>query len=124
MKVLEEKTFRLRGKKISIGPEEAHALLESTEGVSSRGKNPKYFVVVGKRRVPVKSAFETILRAKGIDLTVLDFTTQDAVRILRKLGFHIVRGKCKKEELRGYIGALSMEGNAVKDKEKAYNGSL
>ena len=121
MKVLEEKTFRLRGKEISISPEEACALVEATEGISSKGKNPKYFVVVGKRKVPVKSALESIVRAKGIDLTVLDFTTQDAVRILRKLGFHIVRGKCRREALRHYIGALSMEGNAVKDKEKAYN---
>ena len=124
MKVLEEKTFRLRGKEISISPEEACALVEATEESPGKGKNPKYFVVVGKRKVPVKSALESIVKAKGIDLTVLDFTTQDAVRILRKLGFPIVKGKCRREALRGYIGALSMEGDAVKDKGKAYNDTV
>jgi len=124
MKVLEEKTFRLRGKEISISPEEAYALVEATEESSSKGKNPKYFVVVGKRRVPVKSALEKIVRTKGIDLTVLDFTTQDAVRILRKLGFPIVKGRCRREAMRHYIGALSLAGNAAKDKEEAYDDTV
>ena len=96
-------------------------MVGTTQGASNQGKKPKYFVVVNKKKVPVKSALEGIIKAKGIDLTVLDFTTQDAVRILRKLGFHIVKGKSTKEAIRNYIGVLSMKGNAVKDKEKAYD---
>lgn len=45
----------------------------------------KYSVEIGARRYPVKQAV-----GEGLDAPRLEFTTQEAVRVLRKLGFAYV----------------------------------
>ena len=79
-----------------------------------------YYVVIEGREIPAKKALGKVLEAKGTGLTLLDFTTQDAVRIFRRLGFEIVR-RGKKDILR-FAGAIKAGGNAVEDKRKLYEG--
>jgi len=55
-------------------------------------------------------------------LTKLDFTTQDAVRIFRKLGFEVLTKGRKGKALDDLIGVIKEgEGfNAVEDKARLY----
>ncbi|EDP76404.1 hypothetical protein HG1285_02318 [Hydrogenivirga sp. 128-5-R1-1] len=80
-----------------------------------------YYVIVKGKEIPVKRALEKVLRAKGIGLTLLDYTTQDAVRIFRRLGFDVVRRG--KSDIMRFAGAIRGNGNSVEDKEKIYEGS-
>ncbi len=80
-----------------------------------------YYVVVEGRELPAKKALGKVLEAKGTGLTLLDFTTQDAVRIFRRLGFEIV--KRGKKDILKFAGAIKAGGNAVEDKRKLYEGS-
>ncbi len=80
-----------------------------------------YYVVIGGRELPAKKALGKVLEAKGTGLTLLDFTTQDAVRIFRRLGFEIV--KRGKESILELAGVIKAGGNAVEDKRKLYEGS-
>ena len=86
-------------------------------GVNEPGK-ASYYVIVKGKEIPVKRALEKVLKAKGISLTLLDYTTQDAIRIFRRLGFDVVRRG--KADIMRFAGAIRGDGNSVEDKEKIY----
>ena len=110
--------FVLRGKAFMLDSNEVRKLLAKAR---TERKKTKYYVVIGRRELSVKCALEKVLKRKGIDLTLMDFTTQDAVRIFRKLGFPIVR-RGRKEILR-FAGAIKggKDLDAVEDKRKIYD---
>ena len=110
---------KLRGRNLKLSLQDLTDL--QIEGVEWETKSGDYFVVIDGKEIPAKRALYSILRKKGIDLTLLDFTTQDAVRIFRKLGVPIVV-KSKKQNLLQFAGAIK-EGeklDAVEDKKNAY----
>jgi len=111
--------FRLREKPFEVMKEEVLRVLKDKV---IEENNSRYYVRVDDTLYPIKPALMEVLRSKGINLTPLDFTTQDAVRIFRKLGFEIiVKGK-KKKNLDDLVGVIK-EGenfNAVADKERLY----
>jgi hypothetical protein len=72
----------LRGKKISLNPDDVKKL--KINSISSKSLKSEYYVVVNGKEIPIKVALFELLKKKGINLTLLDFTTQDAVRIFRK----------------------------------------
>ncbi len=80
-----------------------------------------YYVIVKGKEIPVKRALGKVLKEKGISLTLLDYTTQDAVRIFRRLGFDVVRRG--KSDIMRFAGAIGGSGNSVEDKGKIYEGS-
>jgi len=111
--------FKLRGKGFDVSREEVVKILKD-KSFEQYGSN--YFVEVGGKHVPVKEALYEILKSKGISLTKLDFTTQDAVRIFRKLGFEVLTKGRKGKSLDDLIGVIK-EGesfNAVEDKARLY----
>ncbi|RTZ69484.1 MAG: hypothetical protein DSZ30_02425 [Aquificaceae bacterium] len=113
----------VRGFKVQIDPEDLKVL----EGKTFESRGAKYFVVINGVEVPVKPALMELLRRKGINLTLLDFTTQDAIRIFRKLGLEIViKGVNKKRELLKFAGAIKggKDMDAVRDKEELYEEKI
>lgn len=111
--------FKLRDRSFELTKEEAIKVLK---GESYEQNGSRYFIEIEGKYIPVKEALYEILKRKGIKLTKLDFTTQDAVRIFRKLGFEIVVKGKKKKSLEGLIGVIK-EGenfNAVEDKKRLY----
>jgi len=101
--------------------------LKVLEGKTFESRGAKYFVVINGVEVPVKPALMELLRRKGINLTLLDFTTQDAIRIFRKLGLEIViKGVNKKRELLKFAGAIKggKDMDAVRDKEELYEEKI
>ncbi|TDJ07610.1 MAG: hypothetical protein E2O67_02345 [Deltaproteobacteria bacterium] len=110
--------FILRGRETHISKKEIeHAAMRNIAG---RGKS--YYALVGERKIPVKNLIYEVLQEKGYDFTLLDFTTQDAVRILRKLGVEIVE-KVKMgtaNNLLKFAGTISLGGDAVKDERDLY----
>ncbi len=110
--------FVLRGK-------EAHLSKKDVEKVAQKridGRGRAYCALINGKRIPVKNLLYEVLREKGYDVTLLDFTTQDAVRILRKLGVEIVEEKKigTAKSLLKFAGALSMGGDAVEDERRLY----
>jgi len=111
--------FKLRGKDFEVSREEVIEILKA-KSFEQYGSN--YFVEVEGKHVPIKEALYEILKSKGIGLTKLDFTTQDAVRIFRKLGFEVLTKGRKGKAVDDLIGVIK-EGesfNAVEDKAKLY----
>ena len=112
--------FKLRDRSFELTKEEAIKVLK---GESYAQNGSRYFIEIEGKHIPVKEALYEILKRKGIKLTKLDFTTQDAVRIFRKLGFEIVVKGKKKKSLEDLIGVIK-EGksfNAVEDKRRIYD---
>ena len=109
----------LRKKGFKVEKEEVERLLKDVR--IEDDPQATYYVVIGERELPVKKALGKVLEAKGTGLTLLDFTTQDAVRVFRRLGFEIVR-RGKKDILK-FAGAIKAGGNAVEDKKRLYEGS-
>ena len=109
----------LRRKGFKMKKEEVEKLLNDIS--IEDDSQATYYVVIGGKELPAKRALLKILEAKGTGLTLLDFTTQDAVRIFRRLGFEVVK-KGKKNILK-FAGAIKAGGNAVEDKRKLYEGS-
>jgi len=111
--------FKLRGKGFEVSREEVVQILKN-KSFEQYGSN--YFVEVEGKHIPLKEALYEILKSKGIGLTKLDFTTQDAVRIFRKLGFEVLTKGRKGKALDDLIGVIK-EGesfNAVEDKARLY----
>ena len=109
----------LRKKGFKVEKEEVERLLKDVR--IEDDPQAAYYVVVEGRELPAKKALGKVLEAKGTGLTLLDFTTQDAVRVFRRLGFEIVR-RGKKDILK-FAGAIKAGGNAVEDKKRLYEGS-
>lgn len=116
------KEFALRGKKINLSKDEVLNILSryDEKTFTEKRQSSNYFVVIEEKFIPIKKALMLLLKHLGYDLTILDFTTQDAVRIFRKLGFSIVTGKGKKDSLKPFVGAIHIEGNALEDKKNLY----
>ena len=117
----------LRGQRFQISQDEVPQLLKNTRPsvpYTRRGKTPNYFVVVDGEKIPIKQALKTIIDKKGLDLTILDVTTKDAVGLFRRLGFPIVveRGnKGSKAAIMEHIGVFNFPGSSVDDKRRLYD---
>jgi len=111
--------FRLRERMFSLSKEEVKEILRNIKGCNNRSR---YCLEIEGKYVSVKDALMEVLKRKKVNLTKLDFTTQDAVRIFRKLGFNIVVKGKKKKSLDDLIGAIKEGGNfnAVEDKYRFY----
>lgn len=110
--------FVLRGKV-------AHLSKTDVERVAKRrivGRGKTYCALINGKKIPVKNLLYEVLKEKGYDVTLLDFTTQDAVRILRKLGIEMVEEKQAgtAKSLLKFAGSVSMGGDAVEDEGRLY----
>lgn len=86
-----QKKSILRGKEIKLGREDVLKILSEfkEEPLPPKGQASNYYVVVEGKPFPVKKALYFLLERLGYDFTLLDFVTQDAVRIFRALGFNL-----------------------------------
>jgi len=111
--------FKLRGRNFELSKDEVIQILKN-KSFEQYGSN--YVIEIEGKHFPVKEALYEILKSKGIGLTKLDFTTQDAVRIFRKLGFEVLTKGRKGKALDDLIGVIKEgEGfNAVEDKARLY----
>lgn len=98
-------TVQLRGKKFQINPDDVEKARQSL----SQGCGRKYAVVIKGEKYAPKEVIKKLLEKKAISLTKMDFTTMDAVRILRRLGYNIVE---KEEEEKKQISLLDLAGKA------------
>ncbi|MCS7215257.1 MAG: hypothetical protein RMI30_01955 [Thermodesulfovibrio sp.] len=117
-----KKTFILRGKKIEISRDDIVKTLLNykEETYPQKGQASIYYIVVDGKLIPIKKALLSVLEDLGYDFTILDFVTQDAVRIFRAMGFQIIVGKGNKDLLKSFIGTLNLGGNAIEDKKNIY----
>ncbi|RLB77327.1 MAG: hypothetical protein DRH15_11430 [Deltaproteobacteria bacterium] len=122
-----EVSVKLRGRRFRVSHDEANQVLKNA-GISAhginRGKAPSYFLVVDGRKIPIKQALKAIIDKKGLDLTILDVTTKDAVGLFRRLDFPIVVEKGKKGSkaaILKYAGMFAFEGSSVTDKKRLYD---
>ena len=78
--------------------------------------------MIGGKRIPVKNLLQEALKDKGFYFSLLEFTTQDAVRILGKLGVEIIEDRRvgTAKVLLKFAGVVSMGGNAVEDERRLY----
>lgn len=75
--------FRVSGHDLNLSKEDVQHALKTIKAQPVR----KVYVKIGKKEIPVKQAFEEITKVKGLVRPV--FTTQDAARVLNRLGFEI-----------------------------------
>ncbi len=110
----------LRGRKIKLNFEDFKKTKASVHVISD--KKTKYVALLNGKRIPVKRALYEVLKAKGYDLTLQDFTTEDAVRILRKFNIPILtlENLGNKDFLLSFAGRLSIGGNALEDEKGLY----
>lgn len=123
MLIVEEKReFTLRGKKITLSKDDVLKILSEykEETYPQKGQASNYYVVLDGKLIPLKKALLFLLERLGYDFTILDFVTQDAIRIFRALGFPIVVGKGNKKLLKSFVGSLNLQGDAIEDKNKLY----
>ena len=119
----------LRGKEIELK-------YEDFKGVSEKkiksDRKTKYYAIVEGKKFPVKRLLYEVLKAKGYDFTLQDFTTEDAIRILKRLGIEIreieeldkqvsKEKRGNKEKILKYVGVIEIGGNAVEDEQKLYS---
>ncbi|MCS7163708.1 MAG: hypothetical protein NZ845_01750 [Thermodesulfovibrio sp.] len=118
----DKKIFTLRGKKIELSRDDVLKSLAKykEETYPKKGQLSSYYIVVDGKLIPIKKALLMVLEYLGYDLTILDFVTQDAVRIFRSMGFQIIVGKGNKNSLKPFVGILDLEGNAIEDKKNIY----
>ena len=115
---------KLRGVEFKVSPEEVKKAAKNL----SKGWGRKYAVEIEGNYFPPKDVVLELLTFKfeenGEDFTRMDFTTMDAVRILRRLGFKIVSKKDieapRKKKLSSLAGVISLGGDSVKDSEGYY----
>ena len=118
MKARSTRKFILRGKEAYLSKKDVERVAKKR--IPGRGKT--YYALIDGKRIPVKNLLYEVFKEKGYDVTLLDFTTQDAVRILRKLDVEIVEereiGTAK--SLLKLAGSLAMGGDAVEDEQRLY----
>lgn len=116
---------KLREAEFEVHPEEIKKAVESL----SEGWARKYAVDIDGRYYPPKEVIFNLLKMKfkntdRVHFTKMDFTTMDAVRILRRLGFKTVgkeeRSLPKKKKLSSLAAVISLGGDSVKDSETYY----
>jgi hypothetical protein len=110
--------FVLRGKEAYLAKKDVEKA--ARKRIDGRGRT--YYALINEKMIPVKNLLYEVLKERGYDVTFLDFTTQDAVRILRKLGVEIVeeRNTGTAKSLLKFAGAVSMGGDAVEDERRLY----
>ena len=110
--------FVLRGKEVYLSKNDVERAAQN--GITGRGA--AYFALIGGKRIPVKNLLQEALKNKGFYFSLLEFTTQDAVRILRKLDVEILedRNVGTAKSLLKFAGVVSMGGNAVEDEGRLY----
>ena len=107
---------QLRGYKFKVRPAEVIKLARNLP--PSKGR--KYATVVDGRAFSPKEIVAHLIEAKNIPLTKLDFTTMDAARILRRLGFEtrdLASDKRQKKSLLSFAGIVSLGGDSLKEGE-------
>ena len=118
MSVRSAKRFILRGKEAYLSKKDIEKVVKKR----IRGRGKTYYALIDGRRIPVKNLLYEVFKQKGYDVTLLDFTTQDAVRILRKPDVEIVEereiGTAK--SLLKLAGSLTMGDDAVEDEQRLY----
>jgi len=110
---------QLRSFKFEVGPEEVERIASNLP--PSKGR--KYTTFVGDKTFSPKEIVVHLVEAKNIPLTRMDFTTMDAVRILRRLGFETVpirEDKKQKKSLLSYAGIVSLGGDSLRESETWY----
>jgi len=111
--------FVLRKQKIRLTKKELIDVCKGRQVKIRKGK--KYFAVINSKKIPVKDVLYQVLRKKGYNFSLLDFTTADAIRILKKLGIEVIyEEEMKGEWLLKYAGVLSLGGNALEDEKELY----
>ena len=110
--------FVLRGKEVYLSKKDIERVAQN--GITGRGT--AYFALIGGKRIPVKNLLQEALKDKGFYFSLLEFTTQDAVRILGKLGVEIVEYRMvgTAKSLLKFAGVVSMGGDAVEDEGRLY----
>jgi len=116
--------IRLREAEFEVDPEEIKKAVENL----SEGWARKYAVDVDGRYYKPKEVIFNLLKMKlknsDVYFTKMDFTTTDAVRILRRLGFKTVckeeRSLSKKKRLSDLAAVISLGGNCANDSEAYY----
>jgi hypothetical protein len=110
--------FTLRGKEAYLSKKDIEKVAKKR--IPGRGKT--YYALIDGKRIPVKNLLYEVFKEKGYDVTLLDFTTQDALRILRKLDVEIVeeRDIGTAKSLLTLAGALALGGDAVEDEQRLY----
>lgn len=110
---------QLRGYKFKVSPEEVILLAKTLP--PSKGR--KYAALVDGKAFSPKELVAHLIEAKNIPLTKLDFTTMDAARILRRLGFEtrdLSNDKWQKKSLLSFAGIVSLGGDSLKESEAWY----
>ncbi|MGH7800519.1 MAG: hypothetical protein ACREOW_07805 [Thermodesulfobacteriota bacterium] len=110
--------FVLRGKEVYLSKNDVERAAEN--GITGRGT--AYFALIGGKRIPVKNLLQEALKNKGFYFSLLEFTTQDAVRILGKLDVEIIedRNVGTAKVLLRFAGVVAMGGDAVEDEGRLY----
>lgn len=75
--------FRIRGRRYAITPESVQDVTRSVEPNAADGRH-KYFIDLHGRQFPIRQVLQLVT-----GLTSPGFTSQDAFRILSRLGFEI-----------------------------------
>ena len=112
-------SVQLRSFKFQVDPEEIEKI--ATRLPPSKGR--KYATFVGSRAFSPKELLVQLVTAKNIPLTRMDFTTMDAVRILRRLGFEthpIGTDRKPKKSLLSFAGIVSLGGDSLRESEAWY----
>lgn len=116
---------KLRDVEFEVSPEEVKRAVENL----LEGWGRKYAVDIKGRYYPPKDVILNLLKIKFKDsneiyFNRMDFTTMDAVRILRRLGFKTVtigeKGALKGKKLSSLAGVVSLGGDSIKDSEVYY----
>ena len=110
--------FVLRGKEVYLSKKDVERAAQN--GIT--GKGTAYFALIAGKRIPVKNLLQEALKDKGFYFSLLEFTTQDAVRILGKLGVEMIEDRRvgTAKTLLKFAGVVSMGGNAVEDERGLY----
>lgn len=117
---------KLRKAEFEVHPVEIKKAVESL----SEGWAHKYAADVDGRYYQPKEVILNLLKMKfknseGVYFTKMDFTTMDAVRILRRLGFKTVgkeeRSLPKRKRLSSLAAVISLGGDSVNDSGAYYD---
>lgn len=114
----------LRGVEFDVTKEE----IIRAAAFSRKGRGRTYVVKIEGQYYPPKDVVYKLLETKfeefeDIHFSRMDFTTMDAARILRRLGFSIVeadRVEWTEKRLTNLSGVLSLGGDSIKDSESYY----
>jgi len=95
--------------------------VEKAAQKTPQGWGRKYAVIVRGKYFPLKDLMLSLINLKsGPTLLKMDFTTEDAARTFRRLGYSVVLRPLDAEssKLSSLIGLVSLGGNAVADTER------